>query len=591
MAVYGNIYKFVFDSQNGSAIEIIIAKEGYTGELYVRPLGSAPILKRDNRDRIYGTSLEINAECTVPSEYAQLYTSSAYEYKVSLYRDNVLIWSGFVTPELYSEPDRPVPYDVQIVATDGLGELKFYDFYSNGMQTVRTHLTNMLQRTGINRDIILVNDLEFKSENDNSYLSSQLLDINLDLRHQNEETCYDVLQNILASFNASITMRNNAWIIFRETDFIRLASVSYINAVRVSDGAARTLPIRTFGSVDTCDWWPIGNMSTAIEPAKKSLQITAPFYYKSNILDKDFWTLGEGASYNSEEKAYVLSGLNAFIKQTVDFGGDEVGYRLKLRVNARNVGSGETEQGIGVSVKIDGVSYSGSKDYWLVASAAEDGSLSKYLWRSEEGTITLDLSLPEAWQTKDDAQEVEVIIPLYRSSSRSFVRAKNVEVVVFNPSGTYDIHVYDVVVDKREQPEGVQADVMMNNGARESAESIELGMSDGTTIPEAARITMCAIPMKDGVITQWKISGDEYGDYLSFMAHDHAKEIALPKAKYTGLLNVPRMDIPFLFLRDGVYYFPRTYSLDLYNDELDVELIAISSANVDIESSIITTVQ
>lgn len=591
MAVYGNIYKFMFDSQNGSAIEIIIAKDGYTGDLNVRPLGSAPVLKRDNRDRIYGTSLEINAECTVPGEYAQLYTSSAYEYKVSLYRDGVLIWSGFVTPELYSEPDRPVPYDVQIVATDGLGELKFYDFYSNGMQTVKTHLMNMLLYTGMNRNITLINNLAFKSENDDSYQRSQLLDINLDLRHQNEETCYDVLQSILTSLNASITMQNNEWVVFRETDFIDLASESYVIAFNAANGSSKSLPVRTFGSIDNCAWWPVGSMSVAIEPAKKNIDLTAPFFYKSNILDKDFWTVGEGASYDSEEQAYILSGQNAFIKQTVDFGGDEVGYRLKLRVNARNVGSGETEQGIGVSVKIDGVSYSGSKDYWLVASAAEDGRLSKYLWRSEEGTITLDLSLPEAWQTKDDAQEVEVIIPLYRSSSRSFVRAKNVEVVVFNPSGTYDIHVYDVVVDKREQPEGVQADVMMNNGARESAESIELGMSDGTTIPEAARITMCAIPMKGGVITQWKISGDEYGDYLSFMAHDHAKEIALPKAKYTGVLNVPREDLPFLFLRDGVYYFPRTYSLDLYNDELDVELIAISSANVDIESSIITTVQ
>ena len=161
---------------------------------------------------------------------------------------------------------------------------------------------------------------------------------------------------------------------------------------------------------------------------------------------------------------------------------------------------------------------------------------------------------------------------------------------MFNPSGTYDIHVYDVAVDKFEQPEGVQANIIMNNGAREHAQSIDLGMSDGTTVPDAARIAMCAIPMINGVITQWQISGEEYGDYLSFMAHDHAKELALPKTKYTGVLNVPKMDIPFLFLRDGVYYFPRTYSLDLYYDELDVELLAISSADVDIESSTIRTV-
>ena len=50
-------------------------------------------------------------------EFATLYTSSATEYRVDLYAGNTLIWQGFITPELYSEPVIAPPYDVHVTAT------------------------------------------------------------------------------------------------------------------------------------------------------------------------------------------------------------------------------------------------------------------------------------------------------------------------------------------------------------------------------------------------------------------------------------------------------------------------------------------
>ena len=73
--------------------------------------------------------MEIYAECKVDGEFLELYTSDPKEFLVTVdveggtgYDDRP--WIGYISPELYSEPDIAPPYDVQITATDGLGELK-----------------------------------------------------------------------------------------------------------------------------------------------------------------------------------------------------------------------------------------------------------------------------------------------------------------------------------------------------------------------------------------------------------------------------------------------------------------------------------
>ena len=53
--------------------------------------------------------------------------------------------------------------------------------------------------------------------------------------------------------------------------------------------------------------------------------------------------------------------------------------------------------------------------------------------------------------------------------------------------------------------------------------------------------------------------------------------------KKNDKLNVGDEKIPALFSRDGVYYFPRSYSYDLYEDEMEVDLISIPNVNVEVE--------
>ena len=584
MASYGKIYEFVRDSQNGAEIIITISKKNYTGESMVRPLGRAPMLKRENNGHIFGTSLEIYAECKVDGEFAQFYTSSADEFLVEVWKDQVLIWSGFISPELYSEPDIAPPYDVQIIATDGLGELKNFEYVNDGDVSISEHLSQLISHTGLSLEAVMASDLRYYGGEVASD-AVDILDFRVDLSHDDGESCYDVLQNLLSSLNASITQFNGKWFIFRETDFIGLTSADGLKAF-TPGGSETFMDIAFFGSAKTCQWWPVGQLSSVIEPAKNRLTLISPNNYKNNVLDGS-WTSANGAVYDEAESAYVLPDEGSYITQKLDFAGEEVGYRLALRVTARNVGSGEEDQALGVRVLIDGRSYAGERQYWLVQPASSDRGIGSYMWKTSEGSVEADLAVPSDSDTSADAQDIDIILPLYRNNNRSYIYAKTVEVTVFNPAGIHDIYVYGVSLSKYDQFEGYQANVVLDNGAREEGSSIDLSLSDGATAPAAGNVFMSGIPLQpdtDEAIISWGIGSSDAEDYIGLMSKDYSRKVALPRMSYKGVLNVPRAAIPALFLRDNTYYFPRTYTYDLYNDELEVDLISIPAADLSIES-------
>lgn len=578
MEAYGNIYRFAFDSINGSEIEIIISKAGYTGEATTRPLGMAPVLRRENSDNIYGTSLEIYAECVEAGEYAQLYTTSAFEYKVTLYRDGRNIWAGYISPELYAEPDLPTPYDVQIIATDGLGELKFFTFESNGYKTIEEHIKGMLNQAQVTDEIQLISQMTYGLNEDTFSAPNELLRVKVDLSHENGENCYDVLQRILSSLHAGMTLHDGKWVIWRETDLAYIVSRKGVSGYDNS-GADIHFPISNVGSATAYKWWPIGNMTVNVIPAKKGIELTSPFHYKEDILGDVEWSLGEGVQYDEVEEAYILPDQGSYITKHLDFDA-EVGYRLLLKILARNVGSTE-EQNIGVRVLIDGRTYSGRGQYWLLRSATTNEGIRSHVWSNIEGTFEEELPVPSEADTASDAVEIEVFLPLYRSGARSYAYASSIDVMIFNPAGIHDIYVYDVTVAKYEQPEGYILDVNIDNGAREAAADVDLSMSDGALTPDAGIVAMTGIPLKPSevsdVITVWGLMSGDTGEYLDIMGQDYAMSVKRPLLRYSGRLNVPRGVLPLMFKRDKTFYWVKTYDYDLREDEMGVELISIPS--------------
>lgn len=586
---YGVLYEFRRTSTNGADMLITISQKDYNGAVKKRALGRAPVIKRDNNGHIYGTSCELYAECLVDGEFSHLYTSDAYEYKVEVYKNNTLIWMGFVSPELYSEPDIAPPYDVQIIATDGLGELKNFNFQKRGVASILDHLDTLKDKTGIETSWNIVSDLRFIKDDGAASTEHDILSVKLNLDHEEGNSYYDVLQGLLSSLNANITQHNGRYLIFRETDFISKADYAGVEAFDET-GSKINLLVASFGTMKSNQWWPVGQLTTVIEPAKNHLTLKSPNHYKSNVLSFDDWTMSGLTSYSDSDNAYVLPGADSAITQTINFG-HEVGYRLGLRVRARNVGeAGEEEQKIGIKVEVDGRSYSGVNKFWLVNSANASGRpVNDYIFRSTEGYVEAELSNPAEGATSADAEDIDIILPLYAYGSRAYMYATTIKLTIFNPAGLYDIHVYDVSLVKYEQIKGYEANVIIENMARESESDIDLTITAGDLAPAAGNVFMTGLPMRPSdseVITKWQIGLSQQQDYLAAMAFDYARAISLPRMKYSGILNVPGSAtiLPTLFLRDGTYYFPRTYSYDLYSDEITVDLISISAADVSLSS-------
>lgn len=573
---YGVKYQFSIEATNGDEVDIFLLQRDYSGQKHIRALGRAPILKRERNGCILGTSLEIFAECRVDGEFAELYTSDAYEYKVEVYKRQILQWTGFVSPELYAEPDIAPPYDVQIIATDGLGELKNYDFAAyDRLKSYQAYIESMLEHTGLALAVEVVSDLQYYDEGWSD--ANGLESIVVDLSHKAGENCYDVLQAMLTSVNACITQQDGNWTVIRESD---------LYSWRDTVGSVE------FGSMNSCDWWPVGNLNADVIPAKKYLSLTSENHYKPTVLQNSAMASDEGwakeynAAYDETEKAYILPDGGSNIRQTVNFL-TEVGYRLFLHISARNVGDAAESQKLGVMIKINGRMYQAGDEFWLKELADYEG---RYAWSNTEGYLEFELPEPSDSETRADASDIEVVIPLYKYDSRSYAYATSLEVTIFNISGVHDIYLYECSLQQYEQPLGHKIEAVIANGARESMSDIELALNDGTYAQPAAEIFRNAIPIayhSEAIIQKWKTPAAGEGSYLSVMAKDYAMQVALPRMRYRGKLNVPSMAepvVPLLFFRDGTYYFLNTYAYDLLNDELEVELISIPSAVVSIES-------
>ena len=227
-------YLFKFNSQHGVEHQIHIQKDGYSGSVIQRALGRSPKLKKKKNGCICGTSLEIYAECLVDGEFSELYTSNPKEFKVLLYRAGYMVWEGYVSPELYSEPSIAPPYDVQIVATDGLGELKRKYYATPGEKALKTLLIDLLAETHLSLPMRIVSELAPYQVSVANFFNRR---INLDFMEG--ETYYDVLTRLLDSLHMTITQQSNYWYLVRETD-MAIDNSGSVNEIWISTSGTVT---------------------------------------------------------------------------------------------------------------------------------------------------------------------------------------------------------------------------------------------------------------------------------------------------------------------------------------------------------------
>lgn len=570
---YGIKYIFTWGSPSGAAYKILILKDGYSGSSLTRRLGRAPVLSRKNSDRVYGTSLELYAECKVDQEFSELYTSNPREFKVQLQRNDAVIWTGFVSPELYSEPDIAPPYDVDIVATDGLGELKQYTFEPQGDKSLIQLFTYLLGFTGNTAQIQRISALSAKTSAGGTISDANLWGtalINID--YKAGESCYDVLQYLLTTLCACITYQDNAWLIWRSND-ITAANSSY----------------KVIGSIGgASDIWPVGQLSTKVEPAKRKVVVEAPFHQWTPLLNPEMredagWTK-YNATYDAQANAYKM-GLAGTISQTINVIDMSVG----LAISTQYGSAVPTSEITGRYGELE-FTPEGSSDIFVICDK-NDGNGPQWFLTTEVRPIDPTKGWKHDLYITIGAQGTapQTIIDLPAFNRQGYSQRGELVINLFGRLNTliYNFYLY------RPASRGFRDIILINNDARGDGDTVEIAQGRVTSdMVDVYFGYLRGILTYDGdkfVTTFVDSQFSTYMDYMSLIARNYARLVALPRLRITGTINTPAsFAVPMILRKGSVDYILETFSWDLLNDELEIDALSLASGTLTIEDEVIT---
>lgn len=318
----GLAYELRFDSEKYNHSHLIeIWEEGFLGSKTVLRMGeSGLITKREREGGIYGTSMALRLESTLDSQLVKLYTSDAKKFLVRHYRNNILVQSGFIVPEQYSEEYIAAPYDVVVTVVDGLGVLKDTQFAYFGRHTILEVLKYCLDTTGLNLDFDIVCAL---TETGTDPTRSVLAQVEIDTEKWRERSIYDALGELTATFRAFITQFNGRWRFARYAD-LQEQSLIYTNSLTYL--IALPNPVTVLGNTSDA-LFPIGSLNLSIDPAFKKAGFTRTyekrqsFFNNPNFKLLDDW-LAEGdirSTYEGDVHYAVLeaTAIGQQLSQTI----------------------------------------------------------------------------------------------------------------------------------------------------------------------------------------------------------------------------------------------------------------------------------
>ena len=579
---YRTRYAFNFDTPEGREVEIIIAEDGYTGDALIRPVGGHPTLRMDNAGEILGTSLEIPAECQVADEFADLYTSDPTRFKVSLYINSVTVWQGFITPELYSAPWVDPPHDVAVTATDGLGELKRSTFTAAGVLSLESHLSRLLALTGLSLPLSYVNLME------SDWVQYQYFwaDTRLSLDHMAGESCYDVLQALLRSFHATLRQARGRWVVIRETDCP--GSKTGTNVLDISGNA---YPIVPFGSARSFVNWPVGSLSSEIQPARNGLKVVSDSASGGGLLaDSDMATdsWSGTATHNAGKKRYEIA-VGEYIEEdadlpdiTVTSSGGVVTVStppdLRLKVTARQPDANNKR-----NIKIQVSAFGHTLPSVTATRYLGDGD--GYPWSNNPIYITKELPASTG-AYGDDVTSFEIIVPFARLDLLYGEYPVTLTVRIEADDAT--VQVYGCSLESVPPYAGVETNLVISNSARGAAPDQDCAFADTFGYYIGGEWNgNCLYGYHSGLHPVETLSSPSVQAARSgvFLAEDYGLSVAVPRLRLKGVIHLDYgTSVPLFLSNGGLDYITEEWSYDIYEDEIDISMISLPAVEMTVES-------
>lgn len=147
---YGTIYTLPFQSMKGVDYIVEIQKENYTGRsIELKGSGDAPFsVELADEDFLYTPTRFSTATIrVVGNDYLQsLYSTGYQQYCVNFKQGNRVVWTGFITPELYTQDYTSTLFDLEIQCVSAMSALEYIKYKEIGEKRAFVSLWDLLKK-------------------------------------------------------------------------------------------------------------------------------------------------------------------------------------------------------------------------------------------------------------------------------------------------------------------------------------------------------------------------------------------------------------------------------------------------------------
>ena len=196
-----------------------IYNDDFTGE-YTQIYGDCVLYYSETDDPlepIRGCGMTINLEANSDLTFTELYSEEERTFNVKYYRDEVILFNGWIDPEGIFEDLVNSSWEISLNCVDGIGFLQNLSYVDEstglpfaGKQRASQIISNCLKRTKINQELLVhVDFYALNLDYDNKApLYNIFLNADRFIKDDNETImdCDTVLRSILDLFGAVLTL-------------------------------------------------------------------------------------------------------------------------------------------------------------------------------------------------------------------------------------------------------------------------------------------------------------------------------------------------------------------------------------------------
>lgn len=583
-------------------------EKDYKGEATAMVLSGEPKLTMEEGDTICGSSLDFGLLSETNGQYLHLYTTDNHKYLIKILRDGAVMWEGYLLPEYYSEAYIAAPYTVNFTATDWLGMLKNIDFPAEDTRVpILQIIKTCLQYTELPLDFACQLDMRVEGINDTTNVLGALYLNPITFTGYN---CYEVLEKILAAFNATLRQTGHRWLISSIDDEVPLRLISWDNLTYTVDGESNNGELIGTNFAGT---FIDGSMTMAIEPAKKSVDLSQDIFYRESWLkDYDFHSAD---AWTWPAHSHIFPpGLAYYIKDGVLLEQISVDYLIARRIDSHELlylsqvinvegAPDDSEYTLGIKfftpydgdnmtallVKIINRSYTSlTQD---VAYLSKDG------WTNEESYIELNGT---------SAEPKYISTHTYNRGGRQYLiydkenwPTTKINFISIPYTGTLEIRIElwtttcfgGVYLTKTNITKNLTISSSLNPDAAETASSVNLMLCDS---PEERNVELGVLnyfSLSDGALTtgkKWYYNGQEYEDFLHAMAYSYSRCYANKRQKLSGALYTDKIYnlCSFTDKWSGKRHTIKSWTYSIISERLDsMEIIETPAKEIELTLS------